>query len=90
LSFYGLAADPMAPHRRYPSEHRERASARINLVLQGEFKRIEAIGHAHRIGAAAYNGNVDPRGVRTSAKGELEPASGDACVDMGRPAATSA
>lgn len=63
--------------------------------------RFEAVGHADRIGAAAYNRvlsqrradavkaylvkskRMPPEAVRTLAKGESEPASGDACVDMG-------
>lgn len=78
---------------------RQTETAKLDRLLQGGFKRIEAIGHADRIGPAAYNmrlserraqavkaylvgRNVDPAAVRTSAKGELEPASGDACVDM--------
>lgn len=79
---------------------RETEAAKLDRLLQGGFKRIEAVGHADRIGPAGYNmrlserraaavkdylvgRNVDPAAVRTSAKGELEPASGDACVDMG-------
>jgi OOP family OmpA-OmpF porin len=79
---------------------RQTETAKLDRLLQGGFKRIEAIGHADRIGPAAYNmrlserraqavkaylvgRNVDPAAVRTSAKGELEPASGDACADMG-------
>lgn len=64
-------------------------------------RHIEAVGHADRIGPAAYNlrlsqrraeavkdylvgrSGLDPAAVRTSAKGETEPASGDACVDTG-------
>jgi OOP family OmpA-OmpF porin len=63
--------------------------------------RIDAVGHADRIGPAAYNlrlsqrradavksyllkkKEIGPAAVRTSARGELEPASGDACVGMG-------
>ena len=62
--------------------------------------RLEAVGHADRIGPAGYNlglsrrradavkaylmkKEVDPGAVRTEAKGELEPASGDECVGMG-------
>ena len=74
--------------------------AKLERLLQAGFKRIEAIGHADRIGPAPYNmrlserraqavkaylvsRRVDPAVVGASAKGELEPASGDACVDMG-------
>jgi OOP family OmpA-OmpF porin len=64
-------------------------------------RHVEAVGHADRIGPAAYNlrlserraeavkaylvgrQGLDPAAVRTSAKGETEPASGDACIDMG-------
>jgi OmpA-OmpF porin, OOP family len=80
---------------------RQTETAKLDRLLRGGFKRIEAIGHADRIGAAAYNirlserraqsvkdylvgRNVDPRAVRTSARGELEPAR------RRRPAATSA
>jgi OmpA-OmpF porin, OOP family len=79
---------------------RQTEAAKLDRLLEGGFKRIEAIGHADRIGPAAYNmrlserraqavkaylvgRNVDPVAVRTGAEGELEPASGDACVDMG-------
>lgn len=79
---------------------RETEAEKLDRLLQGGFKRIEAAGHADRIGPAGYNmrlserraaavkdylvgRNVDPAAMRTSAKGELEPASGDACVDMG-------
>jgi len=79
---------------------RETEAAKLDRLLQRGFKRIEAVGHADRIGPAGYNmrlserraaavkdylvgRNVDPAAVRTGAKGELEPASGDACVDMG-------
>lgn len=75
-------------------------SAKLASMLDGRFKRIEAVGHADRIGPAAYNrrlsqrradavrdyfvrNKIDAAIVHTSAKGELEPASGDACVDMG-------
>lgn len=75
-------------------------AAKLDRLLRGGFKHIEAVGHADRIGPAGYNmrlserraaavkdylvgRNVDPGAVRTSAKGELEPTSGDACVDMG-------
>ena len=79
---------------------RETEAAKLDRLLRGGFKRIEAVGHADRIGAAAYNMKlsqrradavraylvgkaVEPGAVRISARGELEPASGDACVDMG-------
>jgi OOP family OmpA-OmpF porin len=72
----------------------------LQAARDSGFKRIEAAGHADRIGPAAYNmklsarraaavkaylaeKNVDPGAVRTSAKGELEAATGDACLDMG-------
>lgn len=75
-------------------------SAKLAPLLERAFKRIEAVGHADRIGPAAYNralsqrradavrdylvrNKVDPGLVNTGAKGELEPASGDGCVDMG-------
>lgn len=75
-------------------------SAKLAQMLDSGFKRIDAVGHADRIGRAAYNrdlsrrradavrdylvrNKVDAALVRTSAKGEIEPASGDACVDMG-------
>jgi OOP family OmpA-OmpF porin len=75
-------------------------SAKLAQMLDSGFKRIEAVGHADRIGPAAYNrglsqrradavrdylvrNKVDASLVHTSAKGEVEPASGDGCVDMG-------
>jgi OmpA-OmpF porin, OOP family len=75
-------------------------SAKLASMLDGGFKRIDAVGHADRIGPAAYNrrlsqrradavrdylvrNKVDSALVRTTAKGEVEPASGDGCVDMG-------
>jgi OOP family OmpA-OmpF porin len=75
-------------------------SAKLARMLDDGFKRIEAVGHADRLGPAAYNhrlsqrradsvrdylvrNKVDAALVHTSAKGEAEPASGDACVDMG-------
>ena len=78
----------------------ETEAAKLDRLLRGGFKRIQAVGHADRIGPAGYNmrlserraaavkdylvrRNIDRGAVRTSAKGELEPASGDACVDMG-------
>jgi OOP family OmpA-OmpF porin len=80
---------------------RETEAAKLGRLLLRGFKRIEAVGHADRIGPAGYNmrlserraaavkdylvdRNVEPGAVGTSAKGELEPVSGDACVDMGR------
>lgn len=64
------------------------------------FKRIDAVGHAGRIGSAAYNVALSQRRaeavksylarrgvaagiIRTVARGELEPKTGDACADMG-------
>jgi OOP family OmpA-OmpF porin len=71
-------------------------------TLKGQgMRHIEAVGHADRIGPAAYNlrlserraeavkaylvgsQGLDPAAVRTSAKGESEPASGEACGDIG-------
>jgi OmpA-OmpF porin, OOP family len=75
-------------------------SAKLEGLLKHHgFKRIDAVGHADRIGAAAYNmklsarraeavkgylvaRGVDPAVVRVGARGELEPRSGDACVDV--------
>jgi OOP family OmpA-OmpF porin len=79
---------------------RETEAAKLDRLLRGGFKRIEAVGHADRIGPAAYNVKlsqrradavkaylvgkaVEPGAVGITARGELEPASGDACVDMG-------
>lgn len=73
---------------------------RLLAGLRAKAVRVEAIGHADRIGAEAYNlrlsqrraeavkaylvkKEIDPGAVRTSAQGEREPVSGDACVDMG-------
>ena len=75
-------------------------AAKLEGLLKREFKRIEAVGHADRIGAAAYNlqlsarranavkayltaRDVPPEAVHATAKGELEPRSGDDCFDMG-------
>lgn len=75
-------------------------SAKLARMLEGQFKRIVAVGHADRLGPAAYNHNLSQRRadsvrdylvrnkidaaiVHTSAKGELEPVSGDACMGMG-------
>jgi len=78
-------------------------AAKLDRLLAGlhaKAVRVEAIGHADRIGPEAYNlrlsqrradavkaylvkKEIDPGAVRTSAKGEREPVSGDACVDMG-------
>jgi OOP family OmpA-OmpF porin len=75
-------------------------SAKLARMLGGGFKRIVAVGHADRIGPAAYNAalsqrradsvreylvrnRIDAAIIDTSARGELEPASGDACLDMG-------
>lgn len=75
-------------------------SAKLASMLDGQFKRIEAVGHADRIGPATYNrqlsqrradsvrdylvrNKVDVAIVHTGAKGEVEPASSDGCLDMG-------
>jgi OOP family OmpA-OmpF porin len=75
-------------------------SAKLARMLEGSFKRIDAVGHADRIGPAAYNRALSQRRadsvrdylvrnkiaaaiIHTGAKGEVEPASGDACIDMG-------
>ena len=83
---------------------REAEAAKLDRLLanlRAKGVRLEAIGHADRIGPAAYNlrlsqrradavkaylvqkKEIDAAAVRTSAKGELVPASGDACEDMG-------
>ena len=97
------AAEPLSASVLFEFDRavlRETEAAKLDRLLQGGFKRIEAVGHADRIGPAEYNmrlserraaavkdyllrRNIDRGAVRTSAKGELEPASGDACVDMG-------
>lgn len=63
-------------------------------------RRLEAVGHADRIGDAAYNQRlserradavkaylvekeIDAAMVQASGRGETEPVSGDACIDMG-------
>lgn len=73
---------------------------RLLATLGAKAVRLEAVGHADRIGPASYNlrlsqrradavkaylvkKRIDPLAVRTGAKGEREPASGDACVGMG-------
>src|SRR5919108_3369573 len=76
---------------------RENEAAKLDRLLaslRANAVRIDAVGHADRIGPAAYNlrlsqrradavksylvkKEVDPAAVRTSARGELEPASGD-------------
>jgi OOP family OmpA-OmpF porin len=74
---------------------------RLLVSLGAKALRLEAVGHADRIGPADYNlrlsqrraeavkaylvqkNEIDPAAVHTSAKGELEPASGDACMAMG-------
>jgi OOP family OmpA-OmpF porin len=75
-------------------------SAKLARMLEGQFKRIVAVGHADRLGPAAYNlelsqrradsvraylvrHKIDAAIVHASARGEVEPASGDGCVDMG-------
>jgi OOP family OmpA-OmpF porin len=75
-------------------------SAKLARMLDGQFKRIVAVGHADRLGPAAYNhhlsqrradsvrdylvrNKIDAAIVHTSARGELEPASGDGCMGMG-------
>lgn len=97
------AAEPLSASVLFEFDRsvlRETEAAKLDRLLRGGFKRIEAVGHADRIGAAAYNMKlsqrradavkaylvgkaVEPGAVRISARGELEPASGDACVDMG-------
>lgn len=68
--------------------------------LKAKGVRVDAIGHADRLGAAAYNLRLSERraaavkaylvekevaaeAVHALGRGELEPASGDACVDLG-------
>lgn len=81
------------------AELRAAEAAKLDGLLKRDFKRIEAVGHADRIGPAAYNLELSERRaaavkrylveqgvgaqVITRAKGELEPRSGDACIDMG-------
>lgn len=78
-------------------------AAKLDAVLarlKGKGVRVDAIGHADRIGRAAYNlrlserraaavkeylveKDLSPEAVHTAGRGELEPASGDACFDFG-------
>jgi OOP family OmpA-OmpF porin len=72
----------------------------IDVLRAKGLRRLEAVGHADRMGDAQYNlrlserraeavkaylveKKVDAGAVQTSALGEGEPMSGDACVDMG-------
>ena len=72
----------------------------VELLRAKGLRRLEATGHADRIGDAAYNlrlserradavkaylvgRKIDAALVQTSALGEGEPVSGDACVDLG-------
>jgi OOP family OmpA-OmpF porin len=72
----------------------------VDLLRAKGLRRLEATGHADRIGDAAYNlrlserradavkaylvgRKIDAALVHTSALGEREPVSGDACVEMG-------
>ena len=72
----------------------------VDVLRAKTLQRLEAVGHADRIGDAAYNlrlskrraeavkaylvdRKIDAALVQTSALGEREPVSGDACVDMG-------
>jgi OmpA-OmpF porin, OOP family len=72
----------------------------IDVLRAKGLRRLEAVGHADRIGDAQYNlrlserraeavkaylveKKIDAGAVQTSALGEREPMSGDACVDMG-------
>lgn len=73
---------------------------RLLATLGAKAVRLEAVGHADRIGPASYNlrlsqrradavkaylvkMRIDPLAVRTRAKGEREPASGNACIGLG-------
>ncbi len=66
----------------------------------GAFDRVDAFGHADRIGSNAYNvrlsgqraaavqgylasKGVDAEKIRTDARGETEPVTGDTCANMG-------
>lgn len=82
-------------------------SAKLDRLLESQgksapFARIEAVGHADRIGAADYNlklsarraaavrdyflgRSVDAAKLGTSARGELDSATGDGCLEMGPP-----
>jgi OOP family OmpA-OmpF porin len=82
-------------------------TAKLDRLLEarGEgapLARIDAVGHADRIGRADYNlklsarraaavrdyfigKSIHPAKLRTSARGELESATGDGCLEMGPP-----
>jgi OmpA-OmpF porin, OOP family len=100
------AAGPLSAslHFDFDSAELSRAEAAKLDPLLGRLKakgvRVEAIGHADRIGRAAYNLRLSERraaavkeylaekavpaeAVHIAGRGELEPASGDACVDLG-------
>jgi len=82
-----------------PSEAAKLDKLVETLRLQGA-RQLQTVGHADRIGSAAYNlrlserradavkaylveRQVDAAMVQTRARGETEPMSGDACIDMG-------
>lgn len=73
----------------------------VDMLRAKGLRRLEAVGHADRIGDAAYNLRLSERRanavkaylierkiaaatVHTSARGEAEPVSGDACIELGR------
>jgi OOP family OmpA-OmpF porin len=73
----------------------------VEILRAKGLRRVDAVGHADRIGDAGYNlrlserraeavkaylieRKIDAAAVQTSALGEGEPMSGDACIDMGR------
>src|SRR5688572_19632651 len=72
-------------------------AAKLDRLLRAGVKSIEAVGHADRIGRAAYNMKLSARraaavkdylvgknlDVRTDARGEIESATADACFDLG-------
>src|SRR5688500_7161552 len=82
-------------------------AAKLDRLLEAQgkrvpFARIEAVGHADRIGPADYNvklsarraaavrdyfieRGVDAVRLRTSARGELDSATGDGCLELGPP-----
>ena len=82
-------------------------TAKLDRLLEAQgkrvpFARIEAVGHADRIGPADYNvklsarraaavrdyfieRGVDAVRLRTSARGELDSATGDGCLELGPP-----
>ena len=97
-----LTARPLFGFDRAHLEGAEAAklAALSAAIKDAAVERIDAVGHADRIGPAAYNLalsqrraeavktylvdlGVDADLVRTSAKGETEPATGDGCIDMG-------